>query len=136
MSATQNRDYRLQTCILGSVLIDPHGEGVSPTLSPDPIGEVFQGSETDVYSRMSNVGGTLVFACRHEESAYTQLLNLVKAQQQTIPTPALPGSIYNQSTGKRAVWKNAYFTEIPAMEMGTQSNIVNFTLRVSGLQYL
>lgn len=135
MSAVANRDYRLQTCILGGVTIDPHGEGASPVLDPDPVGEVFQGSETDVYAKMTNVGGSLVFSMRHEESAYTQLMALYNASQVPGARPSLSGSLVNANTGKRAIWKDAYFTELPNFELGTQSNIVTFTLRVSGLQY-
>lgn len=136
MSAVANRDYRLQTCILAGVVIDPHGEWASPVLDIDPVGEVFQGSETDVYSRMTNVGGSLVFSMRQEESAYSQLLNLFNASKVPGSTLQLSGSLVNASTGRRAVWTNAMFTELPNFELGTQSNIVTFTLRVSNVQYL
>jgi len=132
------RDERRQVCILGTRVIPPHGDGGSPTLSPDPIGETTTGSTTDVYGRVLNRGGSLVFAVRREDEAYAVLMLIAKEQDYKDTRPILNGKIQDSSNPDPLAvygwtWKDAYLTEYPEFSLGRSPDLINFTFRVSGL---
>lgn len=125
-----------QSTILAGREIPFHGDGVSPRISFNAPGEAVAAGTDFVFTSSANNGGTLVFSLRREELAWDILWDVFTEQKTSFVRPKASGICVDSSNPDRiqiVVWDDAVFTSLPDFGMGVSSEVVTFTLALSGV---